>query len=172
MDFILGIVFSVYFIAALVIVAFIAEYNDSSPWAAFWLVVTSIICAKMYEISWAYIGWFALAFVPVGICWSIWRWKRHTDELVAKFNSEVKDHVTSEHSARVYNTLRNQLNPQNNIVTIVGWVLAWPVSFINSMIGDFISLLETAIRKYFIGIFKRISISALKKVSYSPPSEK
>jgi hypothetical protein len=170
----LGIIFSVYFIAALVIVAFIAEYNNSSQWAAFWLVVCAVVCEKMYSISWAYIGWFALAFIPIGLCWSVWRWKRYADKLVSDFNNDVKHNSStrSDYIERCYYSLQNHLNPQNNIVTIVGWVLSWPVSFINSMVGDFIAILESAIKKYFIGIFKRISNAASKRIEYSPPEEK
>lgn len=161
LGFMSAVFFSAYFIIALFLFAVWLDRKESSGWAAFLVSVSILMIGWQAELSWIQIGIALLAYIPAGLAWSIWRWKRYCKRIVNEFKrSEVSTEDASAHARKS----KEKLKPSQNIQKLIGWTVAWPVSMASTLFGDIIDGIETFIRERLIGIYRRISSSAINEI--------
>ena len=108
----------------------LAEHNEAHGFALFLGVVSAVIAYFFFNLTLASIALYALGYVAVGLVWSVWRYKRHADNIVTK-------HLNSSPQDRAYAIQR--LHPMAMLSPIVSWVVAWPFSAIVSVCSDLLS---------------------------------
>ncbi len=58
-----------------------------------------------------------------------------------------------------------RLKPSSVLDKLTTWVIVWPFSMIENVLGDFIKLVQTVITTYFKGIYNRIYNTAVGKIT-------
>jgi hypothetical protein len=57
-----------------------------------------------------------------------------------------------------------RLHPKAMLGTIVQWILIWPLSMIENLIGDLIHAIESLVTRWFRGVYHTIYDSAVKAI--------
>ena len=160
MDFILGFLFGYVFtypcFIGLFILGIIFEAYEAHSWAVFSGIVAATSAYFLWQVDVATILEFVLCYFVIGFVWSIWRYKRHAMDIIEQ-NKEASEFSRLE-------ALR-YLHPTKMLSQITTWVLIWPLSMIESVTGDLIKLIQTAISKFFNGIYTKIYASAVKDLT-------
>jgi hypothetical protein len=90
-DFISGVVFTYYFVAGLFLLAILLDHNERSGWSAFLAILSIYIVQDILVLSLMETGIFAALYIPIGLIWSGWRWKRHCSKIVNALKSFYDD---------------------------------------------------------------------------------
>ena len=120
-----------------------------------------------FAIPLADMGYYAIGYFAIGIVWSVYRWYKYCNETVQDYN-ERKKHAEERNQPGLipsYSAFKNKLTPSENIGLISNWVISWPVSFLNNALSDFYGLVKSFISKFFIGVYNRISNSAIDRLN-------
>lgn len=166
---ILGVIFSIWTVGIVAVFTFWLVHEDSEGWAIFWLIVGAGLAYFTFEVDGKTLLMYIAAYIPVGLVWSFFRWKRYCNRKVDKFN-DFKQMCTAEGSdvsfdeKRRLEALRKEVDPTNNISKVVQWIIIWPFSLIDNILGDVYDMLVNLVRKHLISLYRRISDGALKKV--------
>ena len=152
------VVISWWFILFLIVTGFIACHSEHDIFTLLITLAAGFVVFNLTGITWLQLGIYALAHIPIGVTWSIFRWKK----LCKKRIEEVKENPDSFMNKEQY--VRKDLNPLKSIDKIVSWVIAWPFSFIESVLGDLYDAIETIVKKYIIRIYTRISDKYIKEL--------
>jgi len=158
-DFMLGVFVSWYFALFVILFALFCDSNNESSWSSVAVVIIAVWLKTHFAISLLSVGIIVLCYLGAGILWSLFRWHRYCNETVDYYNSYSADY--NEYEKRLYFA---RLIPSNNIKKIVNWVLSWPVSLINELMEDIYHYISVLVRKYCIGIYNKITQSAMSKV--------
>lgn len=150
MEFILAIVLTWWFFGGLCIFALFSVHNEYEFFSFLSVVGIGTLAYFLFNLQLATIGWVALAYIPTGLAWSIWRWRKHCKTSVEEHNASTSEHWGSD-------LIEYRLNPSNNIGKIVNWVFIWPFSFVESVLSDLIDAVEDFIKNYLIKIYENIS---------------
>ncbi len=116
--------------------------------------------------------WYALAaYVPVGLVWSMYRWKRYVDKKVDGYNYQIS-RSNGGYSDRGYMDLKARLEQEidvkEQVSRVTGWVLAWPISMLDNVLGDLVETVKRLITVYFRSVYDRITDSATKRIVPNP----
>ncbi len=144
-------------IIPLLIITMFIEHNERHGWAFIFTCVSLISAKVVFGLSWTVIGYCTLAYIPIGIMWSLWRWKRHCKSVVAEYKN-LDDYV----SDRTLNRIRKSIEfNSTSVEKIIMWVFVWPFSLIDSLIGDLIDLVEVFVRSIAKSTYKKWSEQSL-----------
>lgn len=154
MEFLLGIVLSWPALILLILIAIGFEHNEAHGWTVFALIIIAGMAFFMFNLTWTQIGIVAAAWIPVGLIWSFWRWKRHVSNTVRKVRNEE---LSIDRGKR-------DIMPSGNVDKITYWVLAWPFSLVEMLLGDIIDIVQSMIRSVFRGTYARISANGLAEI--------
>lgn len=131
----------------LVIWGIMCEANGADGWTVFVGIVTALVAFFFFDVSLKMLALISVAYLCIGVAWSMWRYKRHLRKMVQDLKGKSETEISRTLSrARV----------DYFIGKITSWVLIWPFSVIENCIGDFIVLLQNSIK----GIFERMYRSA------------
>jgi hypothetical protein len=142
-------------IAILVVLALfgiIAEHNDSRGWAIFWMILAAAVAYFAFSISLTSLIIGAVAYIVIGLFWSFWRYKRHATKVVEKFKTATA--IEKERALKA-------LHPKEMLSTITAWIMIWPFSMIENMIGDLITGIQMLVTKFFRGVYHKVYDSAV-----------
>jgi hypothetical protein len=153
--FILGWTLSWPGLAALLVLGTIFEANEAHGWAMFVGVVSAVVAYFFFAIPLMTLLIYSAVYLVVGFVWSFWRYKRHADYIVEEYSGRSLD----ARRAAVYS-----LQPSNMLDKLTTWVLIWPFSMIENVLGDFIKIVQTFITTFFRGIYNRIYQAAVGKI--------
>lgn len=153
MGFIAG--WAVIILAVIILFGILSEHNDSSGWAVFWLMVAGAIAYFAFSFSITTLLIAAVAYIPIGLFWSFWRYKRYVSKKVA----EAKDSSSHERER-----VLRMIHPKEMIGKITAWVFVWPFSLVANLTGDLINFVSTLISKFFRGVYMRIYDSAVSQL--------
>ena len=128
------------------------EHNGARGWAVFSAMLAAGVAYLFFNVSLAAIAIGAVAYIVIGLVWSFWRYKRHAANVVEQYKG--KSSHEKEHALR-------KLHPRAMLDTIIAWVLIWPFSLVENMIGDFINAIQTLVTKVFRGVYHKIYNSAV-----------
>lgn len=161
MEFLLGLLFAPWALVAYIFIAILLEHKTYSGWAVFFGVLLLAGISPLGAIgdassmfSWKELGYGALAYIPVGLVWSFWRFSKYCNKIVA----DVKNGILEKEFAQ------GKLDAMKHVDKISLWVFAWPFSLVESVIGDIMDTIELLIRKVFRSTYTRIAGNAKKKL--------
>ena len=152
--FMMGVLFSPIMIGALLVIAVLLDHKEAKGWVIFFALVAGLLAWSVFNVTWQQLLIVAGAWVPIGVAWSIWRWRRHCSAVVTKFKE------SGSKTPEMY--VMTKLDPANSKGSIVYWIIAWPISVIEMSIGDFIDVIGILVTRVFKGTYARISASAIK----------
>lgn len=154
-DFVLGIALSPIFFGVLILLGILFEHNAARGWAIFTGLIATVVAYFTFQVPLLYIVYGLIGYVIVGVLWSFYRYKRHVTEKVRA--AEGADDYKKQ-------TLVRELHPSAMLGTITAWIIIWPFSIIDNLIGDVISTIETLVRTVFRSVYHRIYESAMSKL--------
>ena len=155
LEFIGAFVLTWWFVIGLGIFTLIVTHNDADAWSLFGVILLAIVGYFFFSLTLKQLLIGVVAYIPIGLAWSIYRWKRHCKyEYDQYLEDPKKDDRTWRYSK---DRITTKLDPTKNIGKIANWVIIWPFSFIDNIIGDLIDMMEAFIKKYIIGIYQSIS---------------
>jgi hypothetical protein len=109
------------------------------------------------------LGMFIGAYIPIGLFWSFFRWRRFCNRKVAEFNEyDWGDDSGAKTSA--INHLKRDIDPSKNVGRVVQWIFIWPFSLIDNILGDIYDMVVNLVRVHLISLYRRISDNALKRI--------
>jgi len=141
----------------LVLMAIFCEYREAHGWVVFYGLVILGICYFFFSIPLMTLAISAAAYIPVGLLWSFWRYKRY----VGKRVEYIKTHFSSQ-ADRDYAV--KEMQPKNMLGTIVQWILVWPFSVIENLISDVIKAIENLVTTVFKRVYHSIYESAVSEL--------
>jgi hypothetical protein len=153
--FILGWALSWPGLAALLVLGTIFEANEAHGLAMFTGVVSAVVAYFFFAIPLMTLLIYSAVYLVVGFVWSFWRYKRHKDNIV----EEYKDRSLDARKLAV-----DRLQPSRMLDKITTWVLIWPFSMVENVLGDFIKIVQTFITKFFKGIYTRIYLDGVNQL--------
>jgi len=138
---------------ALFILGILFEHNGARGWAVFTGIVSIAVGYFFFAVPLADLAIYAVGYVLVGLVWSFWRYKRFVETEVAS----IKERISNPETRR---TRAEDLHPTKNLDTITAWILIWPFSAVESVVGDVINVIQTLVQKVFKGVYHKIYTSA------------
>jgi hypothetical protein len=136
-----------------------AEYCDSG-FSLFFLLLLGVCSYFFFGLSPEIVGIAAIAYFPIGLVWSFWRYRRYVSHKVTDFNA--KHNSPSDRSYFL-----KSISPKEKLSSIVYWVLVWPFSMIENISRDLITFVEFAVKKVFDKVYTGIYESAIKDLKPS-----
>jgi hypothetical protein len=130
----------------------ISEHTNSSGWSIFWLLLAGAVAFVAYNISLITLAIGAVSYVVIGLIWSFWRYKRHAQNVV----KEHKDSSASEKERAL-----SRLHPKQMVGAITAWIIVWPFSMVENLVGDLLNFIHDMVVKYFRGVYNKIYDSAV-----------
>jgi hypothetical protein len=139
----------------LVVLGIIFEHNEARVWTVLTVIALAAVAYFFFSFSLMHIAYGAVAYIAIGLVWSWYRYGRHADTVVEKF----KDALDSEKKRAL-----ELLHPTAMLSTITSWIMAWPFSFVENVIGDLINAIQSLVTKFFRGVYHRIFNNAAAKL--------
>jgi hypothetical protein len=136
------------------IIALVTEHNEAHGWTVFFTIVMMLAAVSLPSVTWTMMGVLAVVWVPIGLVWSLWRWKKYCAHIV----SEVANGKIMASSGK------QMIDPQEALSKITQWVIAWPFSLVESLIGDIIDAVQNMIKGIFKATYEKISAKALVQI--------
>lgn len=156
-----AIFFSYWAIALLSVFLIFFSYKDYKNWSLFFIPILGISVYGLFNLEPIFAAKCVAAYLPIGVLWSFWRWKRHGDDV-------MKGVSVGELNDRQKSVLIEELTPRYNVDKISSWIIAWPFSAISHIFSDIIALVSKVIREYLIEIYSKISGKHLKELNKEP----
>lgn len=126
------------------------EHNEAHGMAIFLALITAASAFFFFDVTAVHLAVVAVAYLVVGVAWSFWRYRRFVRSAVERITRES-------HSPDILSIKLGSLKPSSNTEKIVGWVIVWPFSAVDSIVGDLISivteLVTTTFRKIYVSIY-------------------
>jgi hypothetical protein len=132
------------------------EYNEAHGSAIFIGFVAAAVSYFFFDVALATIGLYSIAYFVIGVVWSFWRYKRHADKVVKE--SVVKDSYDRERALK-------RLHPSEMLGKLTTWILVWPFSMIENLVGDIINVVQRTITTVLKNAYMAIYNSAAGKLS-------
>lgn len=142
-------------IVILSVLIILFEHNSARGWATTIALITAVTCYFFFNIPLLTLGIGFVIYLLVGLVWSFWRYKRHVNEQVEKHKDDNR---------QVIDLVLKQIHPKSMGGTIAAWVILWPFSLIENLIGDFINGIQTLVQKVFRGVYHKIYNSAVSSL--------
>lgn len=142
-------------LALLVVAGIIFEAHSSTGWAVFTGLLAATLAFFFFNASLIGLAIVSAVYIPIGLVWSWYRYKRHAAKTVEKAKALGQ---------REKELLVKALHPKEMLGTIVQWILIWPLSMIENLIGDLIHMVESLVTRWFRGVYHTIYDSAVKSI--------
>lgn len=140
-------------LVAFMLLGIIFEHSGARGWSVFVALVTAVTSYFFFAVPLSTLAIGTAAYIVIGVVWSFWRYKRHVDSAVTEAKKE---------NSAVRELILQSIHPKVMLPTISAWVIIWPFSFIENILGDLITVLETFIMKIFRGVYYRYYNSAVE----------
>lgn len=147
---------AVMILVVLALFGIIAEANNARGWSVFWMIIAAAVAYVSFNISLMMLAVGAVGYIAVGLFWSFWRYKRHASKVV----QENRDS-----SPMVKERVLAQLHPKAMLGTITAWIMVWPFSMVENIIGDMITAIQMLVTKFFRGVYHKVYESAVSALS-------
>ena len=155
MEFFLGLVLAWPFWIAVCCGSILFTHLGWHFWGIVFTVILGILTWQMLSLSWIAITTILILYIPVGFVWSFFRWKKHCNVTVKEYKSSI--------CTDRYDYTR-KLDVKQNIDAIVGWVILWPFSLIDSFLGDLIDMVTSMIKTLFRKTYTTIANNSLAQI--------
>jgi hypothetical protein len=153
----LGVIMSPWVFGSLIILALWAESLDNHKTTAFFVALGLVSSYFMFNISLVYL----LAYIPVGMLWSVWRWKIHCKKATIRASLRKADVTERGTIGSQRNRLEKEVNLKDNVDKIVSWIVCFPVSVLEQVVGDVVLMLKVIVTEWFAKVYTLSSNKAL-----------
>lgn len=137
------------FLAVLFLAGIFFEHTRCHGWAVFTGILAIVVGYFYLDISVTTLVKWSIGYLVVGVVWSFWRYNSFVSESVKAINESG--------SVGVY--LREKveaLAPGKNLNLITTWILIWPFSAVEHIVGDLITFIQTLVTKVFRSVYAKI----------------
>jgi membrane protein implicated in regulation of membrane protease activity len=125
------------------------EHIRCHGWAVIMGISAIVVGYYYFDVTLAEILWWVASYVAIGLVWSFWRYHRHVSD-------EAED-IRNSSSTGVYLTAKIEaLAPGKNVDLITYWIIIWPFSAIESVVGDVINVVQSLVTKVFRSVYAKI----------------
>lgn len=161
----LGYILTLPFLAVLLVVGIIMEARDSymAPYIA---VISGVIAFFMYDVPLLTLAYYLGIYLVIGILWSFWRFKRYVDKKVDTYNALTNPTNYNKEMFTKYISLQYASG------RIVSWIIVWPFSMIENLVGDIIRVLDSVVTKMLKFVYEMIINNAMGKIKEPSPENK
>lgn len=160
-----AIVLTFPFLIVALILCLIFEYKDCPWWAFITASISAMVAYHIYEVPSNYIFYAALAYIPVGIIWSFWRWKSYCNYILKEIEDD--DEPTKFH----INKTLDKLDPKNQVGKISSWIISWPWSFVAHFLRDVMLFIESLVTKHLNRIYIKLAGDAKERIRKIEPTK-
>ena len=108
-----------------------------------------------FSLSLSTLGIWSALYIIIGVLWSFWRYKRYAEKEI----EEVKAR-----DIHYKNIVIEKLHPKEMLGTITSWIIVWPFSMIENVIGDIIDAIKLLVTRVFRAIYYKIYESAIAQL--------
>lgn len=143
---------SIAILAVLIVLGILFEHNGARGWAVFAAILVAGVAYISFNVTLVALVIGAVSYLAIGLIWSFWRYKRHAQKVVEKNRGE---------SAHTRERVLAYLHPKEMLGTITAWIMIWPFSMVENVVGDVLNLIQDLVRKVFRGVYHRIYDSAV-----------
>ncbi len=140
----------------LLILGIAFEHNGNRACAVFTGLVAMLVSYFFFNVPLQTIALATVGYLIVGVVWSFWRYKVHVEKEIASIQSMRKLDMN------IKNRMLHNLSPSNNLSKITAWIIVWPFSVIENLIGDIIVSIQTLVTKVFKGVYHKIYTSRVQ----------
>lgn len=129
------------------------EHTGNRKCAVFAGIVAMAISYFYFAVPLKTIWFYLVAYVVVGLVWSFWRYKLYLAKMVKSLSERKwKSQADKEHAVK-------NLLPSNNLERITSWIIVWPFSVIEHVLGDIITLVQSLVTRFFKGVYYKIFVA-------------
>lgn len=161
------------FVVFLLIGAFV-EHRKGTGFAVFAAIVWTFISvlgviavvepAGSVQFVWSnllvdHILYYTVGYGIIGIVWSVWRYRKHvkTQHAYIMSDSFAKQFHGGHDRVNSYRVERLEaLAPLHQMDNIVCWIIIWPFSLLENLVGDLYDLLAAFVSRVCIGMYRKL----------------
>jgi len=155
--FILGYAVTLPFLIVLLFAGILFEHNEWRGWAVFSGILATVVAYFYFKFPFVYALYGAGVYAVIGVFWSFYRYKRHVVKQVEKTRAPGM-------SGGQKQVLIEAMHPTAMLGTITAWILIWPFSILDNLIGDIINTVEHLVKTVFRGVYHKIYTSAVAQI--------
>lgn len=122
--------------------------------------MTAIAGYFFFDLDLMSIVLWVVAYFIFGFAWSIWRYYRYVSAAVEKIQNDC-NHVDLCLKGIAW------YEPNRMLGTLTTWVLIWPFSMAENVLGDVVKLVKTVISTFFRGVYHKIYENAVNEIKES-----
>lgn len=163
---ILAVLFTPIALGVAMFLTFLAEHMGHYKLSAVMsIALVSLVYAVFPTIPLIYLG----AYIPLGILWSLVKWSLHCKRsahlaLHKKLmpSRSWVDHSKVSTTSEQRELLKREVDVSNNATKITSWIIAFPVSILDSVLSDGLSAIKYLVRCTLRRLYFVSKSSALK----------
>lgn len=170
--FVVGILSSVWFLVAVVVMMCLSEFEGSSNnrrsgWAEFWGFVVLGLTFLVFDFTWQQYAIVAAAWLPLGLAWAALKWKFRVDRVREEWTLRKAEHTKKpKPTDSLYaQQMLEQLEISRNKSLITHWVILWPVSLFTSLTIDLYDVVKFIVTVKCAKLFDRISADLKNEIN-------
>lgn len=159
----LGFLTSYWVLGAFILFAIWTESSDSHVSSAVFTMLSLTSAYLIFNLS----PLLLLAYIPVGILWSVWRWKVYCKNCLKEARNgnlaspswSEKGNADKKGNRRL---LESATKLSGNVDTIVCWIIGFPASMVDRAVSDVIDFLRIVVSEWCAKLYTGISANTLK----------
>lgn len=129
------------------------EHTGNRKSAVFAGLVAMCISYYYFEVPLTTIWVYVAAYVVVGVIWSFWRYRVYVSKMVESMAGYTwKSQADKDRDI-------NRLAPTNNLERITSWIIVWPFSMIENVLGDIITMIQSLVTRVFKGVYYKFFVT-------------
>lgn len=156
LDLVLGYILTLPFLVVLLIGGILFEHNEARGWAIFTGIIATVVAYFYFKFPLIDALYGIGGYAAAGLVWSFYRYKRFVSKKVDEsrgMNDDQKRYLIKE------------IHPTAMLPTITAWIIIWPFSVIDNLLGDLISAVEALVKTIFRGVYNRIYAAAVSQIT-------
>lgn len=135
--------------------------GDMDGWAIIAGIASTTIAFFMFDLTILQVAIGAVIYFIAGVVWSFWRYKRYSENIIDIYNIEPECEFNQPYRR---DKLIESLKIENMAGRITSWILSWPFSMIENIIGDVIRLVRNLVTDTLKSVYNNILESATKNI--------
>lgn len=163
LDWVLGYVLTLPFLVVLLTFGILFEHNSAHFWAIFTGIIATTVAYFYFKFPMIDVLYGVVGYAAAGVVWSFYRYKRFVSK-------KVDESRTMNDNQKEY--LIKEIHPTKMLGTITSWIIIWPFSVIDNLLGDLISAVETLVKTVFRGVYNKIYASAVSQITSTTTTTK
>lgn len=150
-----------WFVLGMLLLTVIVDYkqsqNDNFGWSVFFTLITAACAYLLIKPSGTALLLTLVCWIPVGIAWSMFKWKLRISKTKYVINTEKLKPDSSE-----YKRLRRRLDIDTVKSTVAYWVVFFPISMMSTCLFNIFESIEYLVTVKLGGTFRRMAAEAFK----------